>query len=173
MGVGAWGLGFGVWGLGLRVWGLRSGGWGLGFGVWGLGFAVWGVGMWGFQLGVESKGPSLWIWALGVGFQGSGFRVNEGSGFRVQDYTIFNPQSLTNSNVSKLDMGAGGCVPHDSIHANRFISHLSDYCPGNTPKVSTWSRNSAVSALLRDQTNEITPRIYNDICSVRIGRLVW
>jgi len=27
------------------------------------------------------------------------------------------------------------------MKANRFISQLLDYCPENTPKVSTWSRN--------------------------------
>ena len=43
--------------------------------------------------------------------------------------------------------------PHESTHANRFTSQLLDYCPGNTSKASIWSRHSALSALLRDQTN--------------------
>ncbi|KAJ1464002.1 hypothetical protein T484DRAFT_1650275, partial [Baffinella frigidus] len=33
-------------------------------------------------------------------------------------------------------------TPHEAIHANRFISQLLDYCPGNTPKVSNSSRSS-------------------------------
>ena len=36
-------------------------------------------------------------------------------------------------------------LPHEAIHANRFISQVLDYCPGNTPNVSNtaWSRNNA------------------------------
>ena len=36
----------------------------------------------------------------------------------------------------------------ESTQANRFISQLLDYCPGNTPKVSNWSRNNPLSGLL-------------------------
>ena len=36
-------------------------------------------------------------------------------------------------------------VPHEVMKANIIISHLLDYCPGNTPQVSTWSRTNPLS----------------------------
>jgi hypothetical protein len=48
---------------------------------------------------------------------------------------------------------ASHLVPHEVMKANRFVGQLLDYCPGNTPKVSTWSRTYLLSGLVRDQTN--------------------
>ena len=49
--------------------------------------------------------------------------------------------------ISEKDI-ADAKVPHEVMKANRFISQLLDYCPGNTPKVSNWSRNSPLSGLM-------------------------
>ena len=39
-------------------------------------------------------------------------------------------------------------LSHEVMESTRFISQLLDYCPGNTPKVSNWSRNSPLSGLM-------------------------
>ena len=39
-------------------------------------------------------------------------------------------------------------LPHESTHANRFISQLLDYCSENTPKGSNRSCNNPLSGLL-------------------------
>jgi len=41
-----------------------------------------------------------------------------------------------------------GPTPNEVMKANRFLSQLLDYGPGNTPKVSNWSRNSPLSGLM-------------------------
>ena len=53
----------------------------------------------------------------------------------------------------KSGVGRGPTLPHESIHAQRFKSQLLDHFPGNTPKVSNFSRNSQLSGQLRDQPN--------------------
>ena len=39
-------------------------------------------------------------------------------------------------------------VPHETTQAIRFTSQLLDYCAGNTPRVSDWSRTNPLSGLL-------------------------
>ena len=41
-----------------------------------------------------------------------------------------------------------GRQPHEVMKANRFICQLLDYCHGNMPKVSSWSRNSPLRRMM-------------------------
>ena len=74
------------------------------------------------------------------------------------------PERTSSSLDAALCFSNSRPCPHEVIHANRFISQLSDYYPGNTPKVSTCHVTKQM---------EITTRIYNDIYSVGMGTLVW
>jgi hypothetical protein len=60
------------------------------------------------------------------------------------------------------------------MKADRLISQVFDYCPGKTPEVSTWSRNSALSTLMTNTFGVFVSKIqYLTYESIRMDSLVW
>jgi len=69
---------------------------------------------------------------------------------------------------------AGCRGPHEAIHANIFMIQLLDYCPGNTPKVSNWSRHNPLNGLLTNTLGVFVSIIQSlTYGSVRMDSLVW
>ena len=65
-------------------------------------------------------------------------------------------------------------LPHETTHNNRFISQLLDCCPGNTPKVSNWSRNCLLERVMANTFGVFISIIQSLTCeSVCLVRLVW
>ena len=50
--------------------------------------------------------------------------------------------------VGRTGLSFDTFYPHEVMTAKKIISQSSDYCPGNMPKVSNWSRNSPLSGLM-------------------------
>ena len=57
------------------------------------------------------------------------------------------------------------------MKANRFMSQLLDYCPGNTPKVSNWSRSSPLSGLMTNTFGVFVSILHRVVGPVGVPRI--
>ena len=83
-------------------------------------------------------------------------------GVMMPSYAILCGQILVCSKMKSGDARGGG-APHEATLVARFPNQLLDCCPGNTPKVSNWSR-------VRPKSDRTLMEIASRVCNRHSGR---